>query len=139
MKKRLLCSFLIAISVTGLALVSSCKDYDDYSDLRTQSKIDHTQMWNAINGNTKSIDSLRARLDTLKMCDVNCDSLKDVIDSLTKDVRNLIDTIAGDSNSVLGRFNLVTNKVNAVKGTADSAKQYNDSIDTVITRTKLIV
>lgn len=134
MKKRLLCSFLIAISVTGLALVSSCKDYDDYSDLRTQSKIDHTQMWNAINGNTKSIDSLRARLDTLKMCDVNCDSLKDVIDSLTKDVRNLIDTIAGDSNSVLGRFNLVTNKVNAVKGTADSAKQYNDSIDTVITR-----
>lgn len=134
MKKRLLCSFLIAISVTGLALVSSCKDYDDYSDLRTQSKIDHTQMCNAINGNTKSIDSLRARLDTLKMCDVNCDSLKDVIDSLTKDVRNLIDTIAGDSNSVLGRFNLVTNKVNAVKGTADSAKQYNDSIDTVITR-----
>lgn len=134
MKKRLLCSFLIAISVTGLALVSSCKDYDDYSDLRTQSKIDHTQMWNAINGNTKSIDSLRARLDTLKMCDVNCDSLKDVIDSLTKDVRNLIDTIAGDSNSVLGRFNLLANKVNAVKGTADSAKQYNDSIDTVITR-----
>ena len=134
MKKRLLCSFLIAISVTGLALVSSCKDYDDYSDLRTQSKIDHTQMWNAINGNTKSIDSLRARLDTLKMCEVNCDSLKKVIDTLTNDVRNLIDTIAGDSNSVLGRFNLLSQKVNAVKGTADSAKQYNDSIDTVITR-----
>ena len=134
MKKRLLCSFLIAISVTGLALVSSCKDYDDYSDLRTQSKIDHTQMWNAINGNTKSIDSLRTRLDTLKMCEVNCDSLKKVIDTLTNDVRNLIDTIAGDSNSVLGRFNLLSQKVNAVKGTADSAKQYNDSIDTVITR-----
>ncbi len=134
MKKRLLCSFLIAISVTGLALVSSCKDYDDYSDLRTQSKIDHTQMWNAINGNTKSIDSLRTRLDTLKMCEVNCDSLKKVIDTLTNDVRNLIDTIAGDSNSVLGRFNLMNQKVNAVKGTADSAKQYNDSIDTVITR-----
>lgn len=134
MKKRLLCSLMIAISVTGLALVSSCKDYDDYSDLRTQSKIDHSQMWKAINGNTKSIDSLRARLDTLKMCEVNCDSLKKVIDTLTNDVRNLIDTISGDSNSVLGRFNLMNQKVNAVKGTADSAKQYNDSIDTVITR-----
>ncbi len=134
MKKRLLCSLLIAISVTGLALVSSCKDYDDYSDLRTQSKIDHAQLWDSINANADSIDSLRARISRLKMCNVNCDSLQKVVDTLVNDVRKMIDTIAGDSNSVLGRFNLLNNKVNAVKGTADSAKQYNDSIDTVIVR-----
>lgn len=134
MKKRLLCSLLIAISVTGLALVSSCKDYDDYSDLRTQSKIDHAQLWDSINANADSIDSLRARISRLKMCNVNCDSLQKVVDTLVNDVRKMIDTIAGDSNSVLGRFNLLNNKVNAVKGTADSAKHYNDSIDTVIVR-----
>ena len=137
MKKRLLCSLLIAISVTGLALVSSCKDYDDYSDLRTQSKIDHAQLWDSINANADSIDSLRARISRLKMCNVNCDSLNKVTDTLYNEVQKLkeqMDTLVKDSNSVLGRFNLLNNKANAIKGTADSAKHYNDSIDTVIVR-----
>ena len=149
MKKRLLCGLVIAISVVGLALVSSCKDYDDYADLKVTGRTEHQSLRDSMRRNWDSIqvaldsihaaqediDTLYARLGRVKTCTVNCDSLRKEVDTIYM----MLDSLKGDSGTILGQFNYLIKKLENTTNKADSAKDSIDSIADVLAEMKHVL
>lgn len=123
MKKKLVSYLILACSVFGLAMVGSCKDYEDeFKGFRTE--IDAL----GNNGGTlkSRIDSVSNAVQALKSC--TCDpNLKKRLDSLY----TYLGSIASDSIANAGGLSMVLNNMNQQIAKAAS-KAYADSIDSAL-------
>ena len=123
MKKKLVSYLILACSVFGLAMVGSCKDYEDeFKGFRTE--IDAL----GTNGGTlkSRIDSVSNAVQALKSC--TCDpNLKKRLDSLY----TYLGSIASDSIANAGGLSMVLNNMNQQIAKAAS-KAYADSIDSAL-------
>ena len=125
MKKKLVSYLILACSVFGLAMVGSCKDYqDEFKGLTEQI----SSKMNASDGGTlkSRIDSVSNAVQALKSC--TCDpNLKKRLDSLY----TYLGSIASDSIANAGGLSMVLNNMNQQIAKAAS-KAYADSIDSAL-------
>lgn len=127
MKKKLVSYLILACSVFGLAMVGSCKDYEDeFKGYR--SEIDNLKTGD---GTLKArIDSVSNAVQNIKSC--ACDpTLKARLDSLYDFLGDIASDSTGLATGYSGGLSYVLNQMNQQIANA-AAKAYSDSIDSVL-------
>ena len=127
MKKKLVSYLILACSVFGLAMVGSCKDYEDeFKGYR--SEIDNLK---TDDGTLKArIDSVSNAVQNLKTC--ACDpTLKARLDSLYDFLGDIASDSTGLASGYAGGLSYVLNQMNQQIANA-AAKAYSDSVDSVL-------
>ena len=133
MKKKIVSYLILACSLIGLVTVGSCRDYDDYADLRAINKIDHQKFKDSLDRHRMDIDSI---FEILKgMCKYNCDSLgkevykldstvtKWLLGGMVGDSLNdwiVLDSTFNDSNDIAGVLRFLNQKVKDLRHDIDS-------------------
>lgn len=131
MKKKIIGYLVLACSIFGMALVGSCKDYDD-EFLGYRTEIDNLRNKSAQDDAIlkDSIDSIRARLAAIKQC--ACDNnLKARLDSLYDFLGDIASDSTGLTSAYAGGLTQVLNIMNEQIAAAAS-KAYADSVDSVL-------
>ena len=95
MKKKVVSYLILACTIFGMAMVGSCRDYDDVDSLYQE-----VEKLKSNDGNlADTIKSIQNKLATIKSCACDVSSLRDSLDSLYK----YLGSIAGDSvGAVIG-------------------------------------
>ena len=152
MKKKIVSYLILACSIFGMAMVGSCRDYDDYSDLRATNKIEHQTLKDSIASHRVDIDSI---FEILKgMCTFNCDSLGEEVYKLDSTVSKWLlngmvgdsvndwidlDSTFNDSNDVAGVLRYLNNKIKDLKHDLDSIGDTLDARDAILQATDSIL
>lgn len=154
MKKKIVSYLILACSLIGMVTIGSCRDYDDYADLRAVNKIDHQRFDDSLDSLRHDVDSIFELLKNMCTCTVNCDSLDSVVHNLDsavtkwllkgmtadsiKDVLGL-DSTFQDSNDVAGVLRYLNKRVNDVRHDLDSIADTLTNTDKILMRFDTII
>ena len=152
MKKKIVSYLILACAVFGMAMVGSCKDYDDYADLRATNKIDHQEFRDSLAIHRIDIDSIFKILEGI--CKYNCDSLgqevykldsaitKWLLGGMVGDSVNdwiVLDSTFNDSNDIAGVLRFLNQRVNDVRHDLDSIADTLTKKDSILAATDAIL
>ena len=154
MKKKIVSYLILACSLIGMVTIGSCRDYDDYADLRALNKIDHQRFDDSLDSLRHDVDSIFELLKNMCTCTVNCDSLDSVVhvlDSATTkwllkgmtgdSIKNILglDSTFQDSNDVAGVLRYLNKRVNDVRHDLDSIADTLTNTDKILMRFDTII